>query len=49
MDLDTSFRLDTSLIFSKVHGLGLEYLNLGHLIDTLSYLATPLLKISVDQ
>ena len=30
--------------------LGVEYLNLGHLIDsTLRYLATPLLKFSVDQ
>ena len=41
----------TPLVYSvmpKVHGLGVEYLNLRHLIDTLRYFATPLLKVSVD-
>ena len=40
----------TPLVYSiRYMGLGMEYLNLGHLIDTLRYLATPLLKFSVDQ
>ena len=30
--MDASFRLDTSFIFLKVHGLGVEYLSLGHLL-----------------
>ena len=55
LDLVTSFRLkgtfdlDTSFIFCQVLGLGLEFINLGHFIDALRYLATPLKKFSVDQ
>ena len=38
----------TSSIFHKVPGLGVEFLNLRHLIEILRYLASPLLKFSVD-